>query len=112
MRLKLFLIMFGLGMALFAAVNVYDFSKTRPPCCDFGAEFGLPFPLGTTGGFVGGTHIHLTGLLLDTLIALGASILFAVVIERLSRLHAVVRVARRVRRRFRRGLKNYLDAAR
>src|SRR5258705_10443207 len=99
MRLKLFLVTFTLGMALFAAVNVYDFSKTRPPCCDLGAQFGVPFPLGTTGGYVGGTNIHLGGLLLDTLIAAVVSIVFGLVVEKLFRLSAVVKIARRARRR-------------
>jgi len=112
MRLKLFLITFTLGMSLFAAVNVYDFSQTSPPCCDLGAQFGVPFPLGTTGGYVGGTNIHLGGLLLDTLIAAAASIVFALIVEKLSRLSALVRVARRARKRVRRGLKSYLDVTR
>ena len=112
MRLKVFLITFIFGIAVFTAVNVYDFLETSPPCCDLGAQFGVPFPLGSTGGFAGGTHIHLPGLLLDSLIAITASIVFALLVEKLCRLNALVRIARHARKRIRRGLKNYLDAAR
>lgn len=110
--MKLFIVTFMVGMSLFAAANLYDFSHSSPPCCDLGVQFGLPFPLGSTGGYAGGTHLHLRGLLLDALIAVAASILFAVIVEKLSRLTVLVNAARRARRRVRRGWKNYLDAAR
>src|SRR5258708_1543118 len=112
MRMKLFLITFILGMSLFAAANIYDFSHSAPPCCDLGGQFGIPFPLGTTGGYAGGTHLHAKGLLLDGLIAAAVSALLAFFVEKLARVNVFVRAARRARRQVRRGLKNYLDAAR
>lgn len=92
---KTFWITFSLTVATFVAINLYDYWHTTPACCDFSSRFGWPFALGRVGGFVGGTKIHLPGLLLDTLIAAAAAIVFALIVEKLSRLSAIVKVVRR-----------------
>lgn len=88
MRRKRFFITFTLGFSIFVALNVYDFWQTKPPCCDASAQFGVPFPLGRTGGYVGATNIRLGGLLVDAFIAVSASILLAFMVEKLFRRRA------------------------
>jgi hypothetical protein len=73
------------GVSVFVAVNVYDYWRTKPPCCDFSSQFGVPFPLGITGGYVGATNIHWGGLLADAFIAGATSILLAFMVEKLFR---------------------------
>ena len=77
-----------LGISIFVTLNVYDFWQTKPPCCDASAQFGVPFPLGRTGGYVGATNIVWGGLLVDAFIAVSASVLLAFIVEKLFRRHA------------------------
>jgi len=83
MQRKRFLLIFLLGIAGFVAANVFDYSRTSPPCCDFSAPFGVPVPLGRWGGFFGTLTIYWRGLLADIFIAVIVSLFLAYVVERL-----------------------------
>ncbi|HXD32975.1 MAG TPA: hypothetical protein VN643_17760 [Pyrinomonadaceae bacterium] len=65
---------FLIGLAAFLAANVYSYSQAFPPCCDLTVAFGLPFPLGRFGGLVGQVSFFFTGILIDSLIAMFASL--------------------------------------
>jgi hypothetical protein len=78
-----FFIGFFLGIAFFVAANMYAYHVAEPPCCDFSIAFGFPFPLGRTGGFAGGTNLIVLGVVLNSLIGLGASFIFALLFARL-----------------------------
>jgi len=67
---------FLVGLAFFVGANIYSYSRAIPPCCDLGIGFGVPFRLGTYGGYVGGTSLLLAGLITDTLISIGAGLVF------------------------------------
>lgn len=91
MRRKLFLLIFVFGMSVFVAANVFDYWRTKPPCCDFSAAFGVPLALGRWGGYVGTVSIYWRGLLADIFIAGIASLFLAFVVEKLFRRRALVK---------------------
>ena len=78
-----FFIGFFLGIASFVAANLYAYHVAEPPCCHFSIPFGFPFPLGRTGGFVGGTSFIMLGVFLDTVVGLVSSSIFALLFARL-----------------------------
>ena len=67
---------FLVSLAFFAGANICSYRWAIPPCCDLSIGFGVPFRLGTYGGYVGGTSLLLTGLITDTLVSIGASLVF------------------------------------
>ena len=77
MKRLFFIIGFFLGIAIFIASNIYAYQVAVPPCCDFSISFGFPFPLGRTGGFVGGTSFIVWGLFLNSAVGIVASLGFA-----------------------------------
>ena len=74
-RWRVFIGGFSAVLLLFVALNTYSYAQAVPPCCDAYAPFGVPLPLGETGGYFGYTHFVLSGLIVDTMIALGSSAL-------------------------------------
>ena len=68
---------FVLGLGLVLAANVYSYHIAEPPCCDFSVPFGVPFPLGQTGGFIDVTRFMLLGVIADVIVGLIASVGFA-----------------------------------
>lgn len=93
MSRKLFIIGFVLGLVLFVGANIYSYHVAEPPCCDFFASFGFPLQVGTFGGYAGYTSLLLSGLIADTLIGLGASVVFGRVFAKL--LPAIANLFRR-----------------
>lgn len=85
MRPKRFVITLMFGLLVFVTVNIHEYWQTKPQCCDASSQFGVPFPLGRTGGYVGATNIHWGGLLADAFIAGAVSILLAFMIEKVFR---------------------------
>jgi hypothetical protein len=73
----LFFIGFLLGMTFFVVSNIYAHNNAGAPCDDCSFTFGFPFPLGRAGGFAGGTHFIISGLFLDSVVAVVSSLLFA-----------------------------------
>jgi len=68
---------FVLGIGLFVTANVHSYHVAEPPCCDFSVPFGVPFPLGQTGGFISVTRFMLLGVIADVIVGLIASVGFA-----------------------------------
>jgi hypothetical protein len=90
-----FTIGFFLGLGLFVAANVYSYHVAEQPCCDFSVAFGIPFPLAQTGGFTGGTHFIVLGVIADVIVGFVASLVFARVFAKalpcmVSRFHQAV----------------------
>ena len=83
MSRKFFIVGFFLGIGVFVAANVYSYHVAEPPCCDFEIPFGVPFPLGRTGGFTGGTRLIVLGVIADVIVGLIASVVFAWVFTKL-----------------------------
>jgi len=77
MSRPLFTLGFVLGIGLFVTANVHSYHVAEPPCCDFSVPFGVPFPLGQTGGFISVTHFMLLGVIADVIVGLIASVGFA-----------------------------------
>jgi hypothetical protein len=78
MRPKLFLVGLVIGVAPFAAANIYDYRRMGShgggSCDDCSFSFGVPFPLRLEGGFVGVERILWGGLLADVSIAVAAGV--------------------------------------
>jgi hypothetical protein len=74
---KFFIVGFILGMGFVLAANLYSYHVTAQPCCDLGIPFGFPFPLGRTGGFVGGNSLIMVGVFADVIVGLVVSVVFA-----------------------------------
>lgn len=85
MNSKIFIISFLNGLVSFVAVNVYSYSKAVDPMCSFPVEFGLPFTLGTYGGFVTTTHILWSGIIANGIVALCSSYILAWVVVKIYR---------------------------
>ena len=73
-------LVFFLGACTFIVENIVDYRQTIPSCCDRTAFFGVPIPLGYTGGFVGGTVIYWPIVVLGTLLAGGFAVLLALIV--------------------------------
>ena len=86
MNSKIFIISFLSGLVSFVAVNVYSYSKVVDPMCSFPVEFGLPFTLGTYGGFVTTTHILWSGIIANGIVALFSSYILARTVVKIRRL--------------------------
>jgi hypothetical protein len=71
------IVSFFVGVGLFVAANMYSDHVAEPPCCDLSIPFGIPFPLARTGGFTGGTHFILLGVIADVIVGFVASVVFA-----------------------------------
>jgi hypothetical protein len=84
MRWKGFVVGFSCGFTLFVVANIYSYSQAIPPCCDFSTSFGVPFELGTVGGYVGQTNLSWFGIVVNTSIALCSSILLGMVFAKQS----------------------------
>jgi hypothetical protein len=80
---KFFIVGFFVGVGSFVAANIYSYHVAEPPCCDFEIPFGVPFPLGRTGGFAGGTRFIVLGAISDIIVGLVASVVFAWVFAKL-----------------------------
>ena len=74
---------FFLGVAVFVWSNIYAYHRAGAPCDDCAASFGFPFPLGRTGGFVGGTNFIMWGLFLNSAVGLVTSLVLALLFARL-----------------------------
>jgi hypothetical protein len=72
MKRTFFIVGFVLGFGVIVAANIYSYRFVEPPCCDFSAPFGFPFPMGTFGGFVGVTVFWWPGLIANALVSVGA----------------------------------------
>jgi hypothetical protein len=64
-------------MTFFVMSNIDAYNNAGAPCDDCSFTFGFPFPLGRAGGFAGGTHFIISGLFLDSVVALVTSLVFA-----------------------------------
>ncbi len=85
MNSKIFKISFLIGIVSFVALNLYSYSKVVDPMCSFPVEFGVPFTLGTYGGFVTTTHILWSGIIANGVVALCSSFVSAWAIVRIRR---------------------------
>ena len=72
-----------LGLVLFGAANLYSYWIVKPPCCDVGASFGFPFPIGTYGVFHGAIAINWQGMISNALTSLGVGFVLGSVFARL-----------------------------
>lgn len=70
-------------MLVFVAVNIYDYVRAIPPCCDWAIRFGIPVALGTRGGFVGGTRFYADRLVVIPLLASAVAMFLGLVVERI-----------------------------
>jgi hypothetical protein len=83
MNSKIFTIGFLSGVISFAALNIYSYSQVVDPMCGLLVEFGMPFTLGTYGGFVTTTHILWSGVIANMCVALIASYMLGWAIDKL-----------------------------
>jgi hypothetical protein len=72
---KFFLLGYVSGLLMFTAVNIYSYQNADPPCCDRSIDFGLPFSLGTFGGYVGNTIFLPAGFVINSIIAVVTSLI-------------------------------------
>jgi len=86
MNSKIFTISFLSGVISFVALNIYSYSKVVDPMCSFPVEFGVPFKLGTYGGFVTTTHILWSGIIANGIVALCSSYILAWAVVKIRRL--------------------------
>ena len=70
MNSKIFTISFLSGVISFVAFNIYSYIQVVDPMCGLPVEFGMPFTLGTYGGFVTTTHILWSGVIANMCVAL------------------------------------------
>ena len=85
MNSKIFTVSFLIGIVCFVALNIYSYSNVVDPMCSFPNEFGVPFTLGTYGGFVTTTHILWGGLIANLIIALCFSCVLALAVVKVRR---------------------------
>ena len=85
MNSKIFKISFLIGIVSFVALNLYSYSKVVDPLCSFPVEFGVPFTLGTYGGFVTTTHILWSGIIANGIVALCSSFILAWAVVKIRR---------------------------
>jgi hypothetical protein len=88
MRTKTFFIGLAVGLAPFAAANIYGYIHMGRPgwaaCDDCSASFGFPFALWVEGGFVGVRRVLWGGLLADAAIATGAGVILGLTLAAVS----------------------------
>ncbi len=85
MNSKIFIISFLSSLVSFVAVNIYSYSKVVDPMCSFPVEFGLPFTLGTYGGYFTTTHILWSGIIANGIVALCSSYILAWAVVKICR---------------------------
>ena len=85
MNSKIFTVSFLIGVVSLVALNIYSYSKAVDPMCSFPVEFGIPFTLGTYGGFVTATHILWSGIIANGLVALCSSFVLTWAIAKIRR---------------------------
>lgn len=82
---------FVIGGLVLVAANVFDY--LAEPYHSHGiSEFGVPIPLGHTGGNGGGTQFYVDRMLLTTKIACAALMLLGLVVERIVKYTPVMRL--------------------